>query len=62
MPTRFEQRLPWLYKLYRSEFLDLAEQAWKEPVKAAIDDRYGVVLNVQRGIRCGSNATSIQIR
>jgi hypothetical protein len=42
-------RLPWLYQLYRSEFLELAAQAWKEPVQAASDDRYGVVLNVQRG-------------
>jgi hypothetical protein len=44
-----QQRLPWLYKLYRSDFLDLAAQAWREPIKAAYDDRYGIVLNVQRG-------------
>lgn len=44
-----QQRLPWLYKLYRSDFLDLAAQALAEPVRAAFDDRYGVVLNVQRG-------------
>jgi hypothetical protein len=43
------QRLPWLYKLYRSGFLELAELAWGEPVKAASDDRYGIVLNVQQG-------------
>jgi len=42
-------RLPWLYKLYRHEFLDLAVEAWEEPIDAAYDDRYGVVLNVQRG-------------
>jgi hypothetical protein len=42
------QRLPWLYKLYRSGFLELAELAWGEPVKAASDDRYGIVLNVQQ--------------
>jgi hypothetical protein len=41
--------LPWLYRLYRSDFLDMAEQAWREPIKAAHDDRYGIVLNVQRG-------------
>jgi hypothetical protein len=41
--------LPWLYRLYRNEFLDLAARALREPVKAAADDRYGVVLNVQRG-------------
>lgn len=44
-----QQRLLWLYKLYRSEFLELAFQARAEPIKAAFDDRYGVVLNVQRG-------------
>jgi 2OG-Fe(II) oxygenase superfamily len=44
-----QQRLPWLYKLYRSDFLDLATEARAECIKAAFDDRYGVVLNVQRG-------------
>jgi hypothetical protein len=43
------QRLPWLYKLYRNEFLEMAVRAWGEPTDAAFDDRYGVVLNVQRG-------------
>ena len=45
------QRLPWLYDLYHGAFRDLAEKAWREPVKAARDDRYGVVLNVQRGTK-----------
>jgi hypothetical protein len=45
------QRLPWLYRLYRCEFLELAAEAWGEPINAALDDRYGVVLNVQRGQR-----------
>ncbi len=44
-----QQRLPWLYKLYRDDFLELAEQARAEAIKAAFDDRYGVVLNVQCG-------------
>ncbi len=44
-----QQRLIWLYKLYRSDFLDLATQFSPEPIKTAFDDRYGVVLNVQRG-------------
>jgi hypothetical protein len=44
-----QQRLPWLYKLYHGDFLDLAVQAWREPMKAASDDRYGIVLNVQQG-------------
>jgi hypothetical protein len=41
--------LPWLYESYRGVFLDLAREAWAEPVRAAGDERYGVVLNVQRG-------------
>ena len=48
--TRVQQRLPWLYKLYRDHFLELAA-AYGEPIEAALDDRYGVVLNVQRGNR-----------
>lgn len=44
-----QQALPWLYKLYRSDFLDLANEARGEPIEAARDDRYGVVLNVLRG-------------
>ena len=43
------QSLPWLYESYRSVFLGLARAAWAEPVMAASDERYGVVLNVQRG-------------
>jgi len=46
---KVQQCLPWLYKLYRSDFLELATEARGEPIKAAFDDRYGVVLNVQRG-------------
>ena len=42
-------RLRWLYNLYHGMFLDLANQAWNEPVATARDQRYGVVLNVQRG-------------
>jgi hypothetical protein len=42
--------LPWLYGFYRGLFLDLArEMACDEPVTTARDDRYGIVLNVQRG-------------
>jgi hypothetical protein len=41
--------LPWLYELYRGRFLELARQASPEHVMAAMDDRYGLVLNVQRG-------------
>jgi 2OG-Fe(II) oxygenase superfamily len=44
-----QQRLQWLYKLYRADFLELAAIARAESIKAAFDDRYGVVLNVQRG-------------
>lgn len=41
--------LPWLYRLYRGNFLRLARDACAEPVVPARDDRYGIVLNVQRG-------------
>lgn len=41
--------LPWLYQSYRGRFLDLARETCAEPVMAAGDDRYGIVLNVQRG-------------
>jgi hypothetical protein len=44
-----QQQLPWLYKLYRGEFLELARRTRQESVEPALDDRYGVVLNVQRG-------------
>lgn len=44
-----QQRLPWLYRLYRHQFLELACRAWGEPIKPALDDRYGVVLDVLRG-------------
>jgi hypothetical protein len=43
------QSLPWLYERYRRDFLQLASQACAEPITSALDDRYGVVLNVQRG-------------
>lgn len=45
-----QQTLPWLYKLYRNDFLDLAIETCGEPIEPALDDRYGVVLNGQRGI------------
>jgi hypothetical protein len=41
--------LPWLYRLYRGYFLQLAREACTETVAPARDDRYGVVLNLQRG-------------
>lgn len=44
------ERLPWLYELYRGDFLELANEACAEDVTPASDDRYGLVLNVQRGI------------
>ena len=46
---KVQQRLPWLYELYRGAFLERATQAWREPIKPASDDRYGIVLNVQQG-------------
>lgn len=44
-----QQQLPWLYKLYRGEFLELARRTRQGSVEPALDDRYGVVLNVQEG-------------
>ena len=46
---QLRQQLPWLHRLYRKDFLDLARAAWDEPLEAALDDRYGIVLNVQHG-------------
>lgn len=43
------KRLPWLYRAYRSDFLEYAKLVRDEPVFPASDDRYGVVLNVQQG-------------
>lgn len=44
-------RLPWLYKAYRNEMLELANEMTAEHVSAAQDDRYGIVLNVQHGTK-----------
>lgn len=46
---KVQEHLPWLYKLYRNEFAELAGLAWRESIDTAFDDRYGVVLNVQKG-------------
>ncbi len=43
--------LPWLRRLYCAEFRELAERVAGSPVAAARDERYGTVLNVQRGPR-----------
>ena len=47
--SEVRQYLPWLYRFYHGYFLDLARQTSAEWVSPALDDRYGVVLNVQRG-------------
>jgi hypothetical protein len=44
-----QEILPWLHRAYRNQFLTLARQACGEPVAAARDGRYGIVLNVQLG-------------
>jgi hypothetical protein len=41
--------LPWLPRLYRSGFLELAQRVTDARVAPARDERYGVVLNVQHG-------------
>lgn len=46
---RVREFVPWLYKAYRNEFLEFAGEVSNEHVSTAQDDRYGVVLNVQRG-------------
>ena len=47
--SQVRERLPWLYRLYRQYFLELAGETRAELVVPAADDRYGIVLNVQRG-------------
>lgn len=47
--AQVRDRLPWLYKAYRHEFLEFAGEVAQEGVLPAHDDRYGIVLNVQRG-------------
>jgi hypothetical protein len=44
-----KEGLPWLPEVYRGLFLELARETRPDEVVAARDDRYGVVLNVQRG-------------
>jgi hypothetical protein len=46
---RVRRDLPWLYEFYRGYFLSLIAGAYAEGVRPARDDRYGIVLNVQRG-------------
>jgi hypothetical protein len=41
--------LPWLLALYRGIFRELGQQATGGEVHTAADERYGAVLNVQRG-------------
>jgi hypothetical protein len=43
------QGLPWLYRLYRGLFAELAAETREERVAPALDERYGLILNVQRG-------------
>ncbi len=47
--AQVRERLPWLEDLYRRDFLALANEACPEGAMPADDDRYGLVLNVQRG-------------
>jgi hypothetical protein len=45
-----QKALPWLYEMYQNDFVELAKLAWNDKtVEPARDDRYGIVLNVQRG-------------
>jgi hypothetical protein len=58
--SEVRQYLPWLYRFYRGYFLELAGETSAERVVPALDDRYGVVLNVQRGtaMRCECHVDS----
>jgi 2OG-Fe(II) oxygenase superfamily len=47
--NQVQENLLWLYRFYRGYFLELAREACAERVAPALDDRYGIVLNVQRG-------------
>ena len=47
--NRVRRSVPWLYESYRGYFLELAGEICAERVMPALDDRYGVVFNVQRG-------------
>ena len=60
--SEVRQYLPWLYRFYHGYFLDLARKTSAEWVSPALDDRYGVVLNVQRGPAMRFEAMSIRIR
>jgi hypothetical protein len=41
-------RLPWLRDLYRGSFLEMAQSMSKDTVVPMSDDRFAIVLNVQR--------------
>lgn len=45
------ERVPWLATLYRGWFREYAATCSNETVMTAVDDRYGINLNVQRGRR-----------
>jgi 2OG-Fe(II) oxygenase superfamily len=47
--NQVRDHLAWLHQFYRGAFLELAGEACDEKISPARDDRYGVVLNVQRG-------------
>ena len=49
MRATVRRTLPWLYRLYRGASLDLAQEESASRSTAALDDRYGLVLNVQHG-------------
>lgn len=42
-------KLPWLYSMYRGVFLELAKLTFGDDVVCAVEERYGCVMNVQRG-------------
>lgn len=46
---KIKEGLPWLYRWYRAEFMQLAARATSSRVVCAINDIYGVNLNIQIG-------------
>jgi len=46
---RIKESLPWLYRHYRAEFAQLAARASGSRVMCAVNDLYGVNLNIQTG-------------
>jgi len=47
--VRIKEDIPWLYSLYRQDFLELAKQVTNQILVCAANDLYGINLNIQAG-------------